>query len=100
MTEASVSFLLDTNVLSELRRPRSEPGVVAFISRQLLNRLVTDVTMAEIRFGIELVAEPERRSKLNDWLTNRVRPLFEGRVLPIREHSGRDRGGTFLALVA
>ena len=106
MTEASVSWILDTNVLSELRRPRPEPRVVGFISRQLLDRLyISDVTIAEIRFGIELVAEPERRSKLNDWLTNRVRPMFDGRVLPITEEillkwrllveAGRKTGHTF-----
>jgi predicted nucleic acid-binding protein len=80
------SWLLDTNVLSELRRPRPEPRVIRFISRQLLDSLfISDVTIAEIRFGIELVDEPERRSRLNDWLTNRVRPMFEARVLPITE---------------
>ena len=43
------------------------------------------VTLAELRFGIELVNEISRRSALHDWLTHRVRPMFEGRVLPIDE---------------
>ena len=50
------SWLLDTNILSELRRPRPEPKVSAFIAAQPLERLyVSAVTLAEIRFGIELV---------------------------------------------
>ncbi|MBZ5626873.1 MAG: PIN domain-containing protein [Acidobacteriia bacterium] len=43
------------------------------------------VTLAEFRFGIELVSEPNRRAALNDWLTRKVRPMFDQRVLPITE---------------
>lgn len=79
-------WLLDTNVLSELRRPKPEPHVVAFIAAQPLDRLyVSAVTLAEIRFGIELVADAGRRAALNDWLTHNVRPMFVQRVLPITE---------------
>ena len=42
-------WLLDTNVLSELRRPRPNPKVVAFIAAQPLDILyVSSVTLAEI----------------------------------------------------
>jgi hypothetical protein len=43
------------------------------------------VSFAEIRFGIELVDDPTRRAQLNDWLTHRIRPVFEGRELAITE---------------
>ena len=46
---------------------------------------VSAVTQAEIRFGIELVADATRRADLTDWLTNRVRPMFEQRVLSVSE---------------
>ena len=47
-------YLLDRDVLSELRRPKSEPKVVAFVAAQLLDDLfVSELTLAEIRFGIE-----------------------------------------------
>jgi len=79
-------WLLDTNVLSELRRPRPEPKVVAFIAAQPLDSLfISSVTLAEIRFGIELVTDAGRRAELNDWLTHKVRPMFEQRVLPVTE---------------
>jgi predicted nucleic acid-binding protein len=79
-------WLLDTNVLSELRRPKPEPRVLAFISGESLDRLyISVVTLAGIRFGIELVGEPGRRAELNDWLTHKVRPMFAQRVLPITE---------------
>ena len=65
-------WLLDTNVLSELRRPKPEPKVIAFVSAQPLDLLyISTVTLAEIRFGIELVADATKRSELSDWLAHR-----------------------------
>jgi toxin FitB len=56
-------WLLDTTILSELRRPRPERKVVTFVAGQPLDLLrVSSVTFAEIRFGIELVADPARRA--------------------------------------
>ncbi|MDP3552522.1 type II toxin-antitoxin system VapC family toxin [Methylocystis sp.] len=79
-------WLLDTNVLSELRRPKPNAKVVAFVAAQPLDRLyVSVVTFAEIRFGIELIADPSRRAELHDWLTLKVRPLFTQRTLPVSE---------------
>ncbi|MFN0062205.1 MAG: type II toxin-antitoxin system VapC family toxin [Myxococcaceae bacterium] len=99
-------WLLDTNVLSELRRPRPEKKVVAFVTTKPLEQLyVSAVTFAEIRFGIETVTDASRRSHLTEWLTNEVRPLFEGRTLPISEdvmlkwrllvEEGRKNGHTY-----
>ena len=79
-------FLLDTNVLSELRRPRPEPKVVAFVSAQPLESLfVSSVTFAEIRFGIERIEDLHKRAALTDWLNLQLRPMFEGRALPVSE---------------
>lgn len=80
------SWLLDTNILSELRRPKPEPNVLTFIAALPLEQLyVSAVTFAEIRFGIELVADSSRRADLADWLVHQVRPMFEDRVLPVSE---------------
>ena len=79
-------WLLDTNILSELRRPKPQPKVLAFIAAQPLEELyVSAVSFAEIRFGIALVADASKRAALNDWLTHKVRPMFEERVLPVTE---------------
>lgn len=99
-------WLLDTNVLSELRRPRPEPKVVRFVSAQPLESLfVSAVTFAEIRFGIERVDDLQKRTALHDWLQLRLRPMFDGRVLPVSEdvmfkwrllvETGRTTGHTF-----
>lgn len=80
------NWLLDTNILSELRKAKPEPKVVDFIAAQPINTLyVSSVTFAEIRFGIELLPDIERRIELTDWLMLKVRPMFEGRVLQISE---------------
>jgi predicted nucleic acid-binding protein len=99
-------WLLDTNVLSELRRPKPEPKVVRFVAGQSLDLLhVSVVTFAEIRFGIELVKDGARRMELNEWLDHKLRPMFEDRVLEISEdimlkwrllvEDGRKSGHTF-----
>jgi predicted nucleic acid-binding protein len=99
-------WLLDTNILSELRRSKPERKVLAFVTAQPLELLhVSAVTFAEIRFGIERVADAGRRAELNDWLAHRVRPMFEQRVLAITEDimfkwrllidDGRKAGHTF-----
>ena len=79
-------WLLDTNVISELRRPRPNARVRAFIAGQALEELfVSTVTFAEIRYGIETVGDPIRRAELNDWLVHKVRPMFDQRVLEVSE---------------
>ena len=99
-------WLLDTNVISELRRPRPEARVVAFVAAQPLETLfVSAVTFAEIRYGIEIIGDPIRRTELNDWLAHKVRPMFDQRVLALSEdvmfkwrllvEDGRKSGHTF-----
>jgi predicted nucleic acid-binding protein len=81
-----MAWLLDTNILSEGRRPRPEPRVAAFFKTHRIADLYTNVvTLAEIRFGIEVQADPARRAVLSDWLTLKLRPMFVGRVLPVTE---------------
>ncbi len=99
-------WLLDTNVISELRRPRPNARVRSFVAGQRLEDLfVSTVTFAEIRYGIETVDDPIRRAELNDWLLHRVRPMFDQRVLEVSEdvmfkwrllvENGRKVGHTF-----
>jgi predicted nucleic acid-binding protein len=79
-------WLLDTNVISELRRPRPSARVRSFVAgRRLEDLFVSTVTFAEIRYGIEAVGDPIRRAELNDWLQHRVRPMFAQRVLEVSE---------------
>jgi len=99
-------WLLDTNVVSELRKPKPDSRVVNFIAAQPGETLfVTDVTLAEIIFGIEQLGDASRRTDLRLWLERNLRPLFTGRILSITEDvivrwktmavAGQKRGHTF-----
>jgi toxin FitB len=101
-----MAWLLDTNILSELRRPKPEPKVLAFIETLPLDQVyVSVVSLAELRYGVELVTDAARRADLKDWLTNVIRPMFNHRVIPITEdimvkwrlmvEEGRKSGNTF-----
>jgi hypothetical protein len=99
-------WLLDTNVLSEIRKPKPDRRVLAFIAGQPIEGLrVSAVTLAEIRFGIERLDDAAKRLELNEWLAHKVRPMFAQRVLPVSEdvmfrwrvlvEEGRKQGHTF-----
>jgi predicted nucleic acid-binding protein len=99
-------WLLDTNVVSELPKARPNSKVLDFIGIQPGAILfVTEVTLAEIRYGIEQLGDAPRRADLHQWLERNLRPLFAGRVLTITEEvivrwktmvvEGRKRGRTF-----
>jgi predicted nucleic acid-binding protein len=76
-------FLLDTNVVSELVRPRPHPGVVRWIATTNESLLHLSVlTLGEIRKGIASRPDAGRRAKLESWLHDLVL-RFSSRILPI-----------------
>jgi len=78
--------LLDTNVVSELGRPRPNRGVIEFISSRPIESLYsTSIVMAELRRGIDALTEPDRRLFYSSWLSETIRPMFGARVLNITE---------------
>ena len=80
-----MSYLLDTCVVSELSRPRPNPGVVAWMSEaDVASLYLSAITIAEIRRGSLRLPAGKRRTILADW-SERLRRSFAGRVLPIDE---------------
>lgn len=99
-------WLLDTNVLSELRKPHCAAKVkVWFETRQATELFVSSITFAEIRFGIGLMKDVKRRHLLTRWLDQELRPWFQNRVIELEEsvilrwrqmvEEGRIRGHTY-----
>ncbi|HZS83803.1 MAG TPA: type II toxin-antitoxin system VapC family toxin [Stellaceae bacterium] len=81
-----MSFLLDTNLVSEWLKARPNPGVVAWLAEVDEDRVfLSVVSLAELRSGIERMADGARRQQLDAWLRDELPLRFEGRVLPIDE---------------
>lgn len=79
-----MSYLVDTNVLSELRRKTPEPAVARWFADRPASTLYLSVlTLGELRKGIERLAEPARRLALLDWLETELPAFFAGRLLAL-----------------
>ncbi len=94
-----MSYLVDTNIISELRRKDANPGVVSWFADRPANTLYLSVlTLGEIRKGIEALPNSKRKLTLRDWLEVDLPAFFTGRILPIDE-TVVDRWGRLLARV-
>ncbi len=79
-----MSFLLDTNVVSEWIRPRPNAAVVAWLAQADEDRIFLSViTLAEVRYGIEGLAIGQRRRRLDEWLRTELPLRFKGRILSV-----------------
>ena len=90
-------FLLDTNVISELVKPRPEANVASWIEATDESLLYLGVlTLGEIRRGISVLRQSRRRATLEAWLDKDLRERFEERLLAI-DHEVADRWGLLTA---
>jgi len=83
-----MSYLIDTNVISELRRKRPDVNVVEwFAVRSTQSLFMSVLTFGEIRKGIETLdndsVDATRRQALNDWLEVDLPMFFMGRILSV-----------------
>lgn len=81
-----MSYLLDTNVISELRRSvgRAEPAVRRWVAGRVPSELhLSSMTILEIELGIARLRrrDPQQSSRLQTWLENDVLDVFAGRIL-------------------
>ena len=80
-------YLLDTNVLSELRRrQRTNPKVAAWADGvDPADLFLSAITILEIEAGMLLIARRDQAqgALLHSWIENRVLPAFHGRILPV-----------------
>jgi toxin FitB len=83
-----VKFLLDTNVISEIRKgSRAHPNVARWVARTPVDEIGTSViVLAEIRHGIELKRrrDPQQAESLDRWF-RQMRARLADRVLPVDE---------------
>ncbi len=80
-----MAYLVDTNVISELRKPRADPGVRAWFERSEDAELYLSVlVVGEIRRGVELVRRRDSSAarSLDRWL-NGLQRRYAERILPV-----------------
>jgi predicted nucleic acid-binding protein len=94
-----LNFLVDTNAVSELRKKRLAPRVLAWFTSVADEHLYFSVlSVGEIRRGIEKLTEPEQQRPLLIWLENELIPWFGERLLTI-DLAVAERWGRLLAEV-
>jgi len=77
-------FLLDTNCISELVRPKPEPRVINWMETADEEMLYLSVlTVGEIRKGLAGLDQGKRRTQLETWLEVELQARFAGRIVPI-----------------
>jgi predicted nucleic acid-binding protein len=82
-----VSFLLDTNVVSEWVKPRPEPNVVAWLAAVDEEQVFMSViSFAELRRGVELLPSGQRRDRLANWIADDLTARFDGRIIEVDRH--------------
>lgn len=92
-----MNLLLDTNVLSEVRRPAPSPKVLAWLDTIDEDRAFISVaSIAELRRGIALLEDGRRRTALAAWLAHDLPARFAARVLPI-DQPVAERWGDLMA---
>jgi predicted nucleic acid-binding protein len=79
-------FLLDTNIPSEMTRTRPQPSVSEWLDAADDDQLYFSVvSLGEILKGVTVLPESKRRSQLQQWLDETLRPWFQGRILSVNE---------------
>ncbi len=93
-------FLLDTNIVSELVRPRPDSRVTNWTDSADEEPLFLSVlTLGEVRKGITTVTDPARKGRLETWLSGGLIVRFEGRILGI-DQAIADRWGQISGTLA
>ncbi len=86
-------ILLDTNVLSALLQRAADPAVVAWLDGQPAESVwTTSITVFEVRFGLELLADGRRRRRLADAFAKALAKDLDGRVLPFDQAAAESAG--------
>ena len=92
-----MSYLLDTNVISEVVKRKPDKRVIAWLNELPVDALFVSVlTLGEIRKGVERLGDGKRREKLRLWLEHDLPEWFNGRILAV-DTPVADRWGRLLA---
>lgn len=78
-----MTYLLDTNVISETIKPRPTEALVSWLRSQVTKDLfLASITVGELVRGVRRVREAARRRKYEKWIEEELVSQFDGRILP------------------
>jgi predicted nucleic acid-binding protein len=83
-----MDFLLDTNVVSELVRPKPSPHVTSFL-KNITQPVISAITVAEIEYGVALRPEGKAKKVLEQWL---LEIKLVAKILPVSESIAAEAG--------
>ncbi len=79
-----MSYLLDTNVISEPRKRDPNTNVLLWLKQKPAKQLfISSITIAEISLGKHNAKTPDQQEALSSWLEYRIKPQYIERILPI-----------------
>lgn len=91
-----MSYLVDTNVLSESTRPDPDPAVLEWLRENEDDVYISVITAGELQRGVALYPHSRKRKSLESWL-HELLAAFEGRVLPLDKRIALEWGHYYAA---
>jgi predicted nucleic acid-binding protein len=91
-----MSYLVDTNVLSESTRANPDPRVLAWLREHEHELFVSVITAGELQRGVALYPQSRKRQRLERWLEELL-AAFEGRILPVDRKVAQEWGHYYAA---
>lgn len=86
-------IVLDTNIVSELIKPRPSAAVSIWFARQTPGELyLTSIVLGEIDLGARIHQQAHRRDALLAWCDELQASMFKGRILPFDDNCAREWG--------
>jgi predicted nucleic acid-binding protein len=77
-------ILLDTNVVSEGWKSKTDPRVLAWLNAQPANSMfLCTPVLAELRFGVELLDQAPRKDRLRAWVDRLEAQVYRGQILSL-----------------
>ena len=86
-------IILDTNIVSELMKTQPDEGVLSWFSELSTQAImITSITVAELRYGVAVLPNGKRRTRLDTLITEMIDEDFESSILDFNRHAGEAYG--------
>jgi hypothetical protein len=91
-----MSYLIDTNVISEAFKPKANESVIRWFSESASEELyISVITIGEIRKGCEKITDKVKKQRIVHWLEHDLKEWFADKIIPI-DYEVADKWGFLL----